>query len=149
MAAQHRVESVDLTLPIDPILPEVVRAVRERRGFVLVAEPGAGKTTRVPRALLDAAITPGTIVVLEPRRLAARLSAERVASELGEKVGATIGFVTRFERATSDKTKVLFVTEGILGRRLLADPLLSGVGVVLFDELHERHLASDMGLAML
>ena len=127
----------------------MVRAIGERRGFVLVAEPGAGKTTRVPRALLDASVANGTIVVLEPRRLAARLSAERVASELGEKVGGAVGFVTRFERATSDRTKVLFVTEGILGRRLLADPSLSGVGVVIFDELHERHLASDMGLAML
>jgi len=126
-----------------------VSALRDRRSFVLVAEPGAGKTTRVPRALLDSGVTTGMILVLEPRRLAARLSAERVAAELGQKVGDSVGFVTRFERATSDNTRILFVTEGILGRRLLSDPTLEGVGVVLFDEFHERHMASDMGLAML
>jgi ATP-dependent helicase HrpB len=135
-------------LPIDPVLPDVVRALDERRRVVLEAPPGAGKTTRVPRALLNARVE-GEIVVLEPRRLAARLAARRVADELGEKVGETVGYTVRFEDVSSAKTRIRFVTEGVLGRRLLAAPDLRGVSAVLLDEVHERHVHGDVALAML
>ncbi|AKV01173.1 ATP-dependent helicase HrpB [Labilithrix luteola] len=135
-------------LPIDPILPDVVRSLAERASLVLEAPPGAGKTTRVPRALLDAGTT-GEILVLEPRRLAARLAARRVADELGERLGDTVGYTVRFEDVSSNKTRVRFVTEGILTRRLLADPELRGVSTVLLDEFHERHLQGDVALALL
>jgi ATP-dependent helicase HrpB len=135
-------------LPIDPDLPEMVRLLREDKRLVIGAPPGAGKTTRVPRALLDAGIE-GEIVVLEPRRLAARLAASRVAQELGEKVGETCGYSVRFEEARGPKTRIRFVTEGVLTRRLLDDPKLSGVGAVLLDEFHERHLQGDLALALL
>jgi len=116
---------------------------------VLEAPPGAGKTTRVPRAMLDSGTFPGEIVVLEPRRLAARLAARRVADALGERVGETIGYTVRFEDASSARTRVRFVTEGVLTRRLLADPLLRGVSAVLLDEFHERHLQGDVAIALL
>ncbi|MCC6872857.1 MAG: ATP-dependent helicase HrpB [Sandaracinaceae bacterium] len=132
-------------LPIDPHLPALVRAVRER-GLVLVAEPGAGKTTRLPRALLDAGIE-GEILVVEPRRIAARMAAARVAEELGEKVGHRVGYRVRFESKVSSQTRLTFVTEGLFMRRLIGDPALRGVGCVVFDELHERHLDTDLGLA--
>ena len=134
-------------LPIDPLLPALVATLDEAGALALSAPPGAGKTTRVPRALLDHGGFGGDIVVLEPRRLAARLAAERVASELGEPVGRTVGFVTRFERAVSPATRIRFVTEGILSRRLLGDPRLDGTSVVLLDEFHERHLPGDVALA--
>lgn len=135
-------------LPIDPCLPAIVRDVRERGGVVLVAEPGAGKTTRVPRALLDAGLADGgEIVVVEPRRIAARMAARRVADELGEPVGRRVGYRVRFDSKVSRDTRVTFVTEGILARRLDSDPLLEGVSVVVFDELHERHLHTDLALA--
>src|SRR5688500_17500232 len=126
-------------LPIDDVLPELVQKLGPGRSVVLEAPPGAGKTTRAPRALLAAGVS-GEIVVLEPRRLAARLASKRVAEELGEKVGETVGYTVRFEDVSSKKTRVRFVTEGVLTRRLLADPELSGIGAVLLDELHERHL---------
>ncbi len=132
-------------LPIDPHLPAIVADVRERRGLVLVAEPGAGKTTRVPRALLDAGL--GDIVVVEPRRIAARMAAHRVAHELGEPVGKRVGYRVRFDAKVSRETRVTFVTEGILARRLDTDPDLEGVSIVVFDELHERHLHTDLALA--
>jgi ATP-dependent helicase HrpB len=138
-----------VTLPIDPVLPEVIRALGQATSLVLEAPPGAGKTTRVPRAMLDAGVVTGEIVVLEPRRLAARLAARRVAEELGERVGETIGYTVRFEDASSARTRVRFVTEGVLTRRLLADPLLRGVSAVLLDEFHERHLQGDVALALL
>jgi len=138
-------------LPIDPVLPEVVRALREAPALVLEAPPGAGKTTRVPRAMLDAGLAGerGEIIVLEPRRLAARLAAKRVAEELGEKLGETVGYTVRFEDVSSARTRVRFVTEGVLTRRLLADPRLRGVSAVLLDEFHERHLQGDVALALL
>lgn len=135
-------------LPIDPLLPELVASLRSTPSVVLEAPPGAGKTTRVPRALLDAGVE-GEIVVLEPRRLAARLAARRVAEELGERVGERIGYRVRFEDAVSARTRVVFVTEGVLTRRLLSDPGLRGVGAVLLDEFHERHLQGDVALALL
>jgi len=136
-------------LPIDPVLPEIVRALAASPSLVLEAPPGAGKTTRVPRAMLDAGLVTGEIIVLEPRRLAARLAARRVAEELGERLGETIGYTVRFEDVSSKQTRVRFVTEGVLTRRLLADPLLRGVSAVLLDEFHERHLQGDVALALL
>lgn len=136
-------------LPIDDVLPEIVQAFRENLPVVLEAPPGAGKTTRVPRALLDAGLLDGgEVLVLQPRRLAARLSAHRVASELNETVGMTVGYQVRFEEQVSQHTRIRFITEGILTRRLIRDPLLKGVSTVLLDEFHERHLTSDMSLAL-
>jgi len=138
------------SLPIDAILPGLCRAFATHKRIVLEAPPGAGKTTRVPRALLDAGLpTTGEIVVLEPRRIAARLSACRVAEELGEPVGARVGYVTRFDRAIGPDTTIRFVTEGVLTRQLMDDPELRGVGAVLLDEFHERHLTTDVALAHL
>ncbi|MGH7284436.1 MAG: ATP-dependent helicase HrpB [Polyangiaceae bacterium] len=135
-------------LPIDPLLPDVVRVLDAKGVVVLEAPPGAGKTTRIPRALLDAWPS-GEIVVLEPRRLAARMAANRVAEELGEKTGERIGYQVRFEEVASAKTRVRFVTEAILTRRLVRDPKLEGVACVLLDEFHERHLHGDVALAWL
>jgi ATP-dependent helicase HrpB len=137
-------------LPIDAILPELLAALKRREAAVLEAPPGAGKTTRVPPALLDAGLANGKeIVVLQPRRLATRLAANRVAEERGERVGETIGYQIRFEDVSSAKTKIRFVTEGILTRRLVAEPQLRDVGIVVLDEFHERHLAGDLALASL
>jgi ATP-dependent helicase HrpB len=137
-------------LPIDPILPDVVASLRAHPALVLEAPPGAGKTTRVPRALLDAGLAgTGEIVVLEPRRLATRMAARRVAEELGESVGETVGYRVRFEDVSSDRTRLRFVTEGVLARTILASPRLDGVGAVVLDEFHERHLQGDVALALL
>ena len=113
---------------------------------MIEAPPGAGKTTRVPPALLE--IVSGEVVVLEPRRIAARLAARRVAWEMGEPVGQTVGYQVRFEEAISARTRLRFVTEGVLTRRLLSDPGLKGVAAVVLDEFHERHLESDLALAL-
>jgi ATP-dependent helicase HrpB len=136
-------------LPIDAILADVVRALAETTSLVLEAPPGAGKTTRVPRALLESGAYPGEIVVLEPRRLAARMAARRVAEELGERVGETVGYQVRFEDVSGPRTRIRFVTEGVLTRRLLTDPALRGVSAVVLDEFHERHLHADVALALL
>lgn len=136
-----------LHLPVDDLLPEIVAALRSSHALVLQAEPGAGKTTRVPPALLD--IVPGDVIVLEPRRLPARMAARRVAQELGEDVGATVGYQVRFDEKVSAKTRLRFVTEGIFLRRLIADPVLHGVSAVVLDEFHERHLDGDLALALL
>ncbi len=139
-----------VALPIDPLLPEIVSTLRRSSSLVLEAPPGAGKTTRVPRALLEAGIAGGKeIVVLQPRRLPTRLAARRVADEIGERVGDTVGYQVRFEDVSGPKTKLRFVTEGVLGRRLLSDPLIRDVGIVVLDEFHERHLAGDISLALL
>ena len=136
-------------LPIDPLLPAIVESLRASPTLVIEAPPGAGKTTRVPRALLDAGMADkGEIVVLEPRRLAARMAARRVADELGEKVGGTVGYQVRFEDASSARTRIRFVTEGVLGRKLVASPDLAGIAVVVLDEFHERHLQGDVALAL-
>nr|WP_236519402.1 ATP-dependent helicase HrpB [Sandaracinus amylolyticus] len=136
-------------LPIDPFLPEITAAARAGN-LVLVAEPGAGKTTRVPRALLleSGLADAGEIVVLEPRRIATRMAAKRVAEELGEEVGGRVGYTVRFDDVSSARTRVRFVTEGVLTRRLVADPTLRGVSCVVLDELHERSLHADLALAM-
>src|SRR3546814_5322309 len=117
--------------------------------LVLEAPPGAGKTTQVPLALLDAPWLAGRkIVMLEPRRVAARAAAGFMAKQLGEAVGETVGYRIRFESRVSARTRIEVVTEGILTRMLQDDPILEGVGALLFDEFHERHLAGDLGLAL-
>lgn len=135
-------------LPIDPLLPEIVARLSETPNLVIAAPPGAGKTTRVPQALLSL-ISDGEIVVLEPRRIAAQLSALRVAEELGESLGQTVGVQLRFESITSAATRLRFVTEGVLLRQLASDPLLPTVKLVVFDEFHERHYQTDLLLALL
>ena len=137
-------------LPIDALLPEASAALGRGPSLVVEAPPGAGKTTRVPPALLDAgAAGAGEVWVLEPRRLAARLSARRVAEERGERLGETVGYQVRFEEVAGPQTRLRFLTEGVLTRRLLSDPRLERVGVVVLDEFHERHLQADLALALL
>jgi ATP-dependent helicase HrpB len=137
------------TLPIDAILPAALDALAVRGSAVIVAAPGAGKTTRLPLALLDAPWRgEGRIVVLEPRRIAARAAAQQMATLLGESVGETVGYRVRLESRVSARTRVEVVTEGILTRMVQDDPALEGVAALCFDEFHERHLASDLGLAL-
>lgn len=134
-------------LPIDAVVADVVRAAREARSVVVEAPPGAGKTTRLPPALL--ALDDSEVLVLEPRRLATRLAAKRVAAELGEMLGETVGYQVRFDEVGGPRTRLRFLTEGVLTRRLLRDPELRGVGTVVLDEFHERHLDGDAALALL
>ena len=133
-------------LPITPFLPAIVSEVLSHLRVIIKAQPGAGKTTQVPKALLSG--MPGKILVLEPRRLAARLSAQRVAQELGENCGQTVGFQVRFDAKWSDNTRLLFVTEGVFLRLLQDDSNLSGISAVVLDEFHERHLHTDLTLAL-
>ena len=138
-----------ISLPIDEVLPALRLALAERHEAVLEAPPGAGKTTRVPLALLNEPWLAGQkIVMLEPRRLAARAAAERLASELGEKVGETVGYRIRLDSKVGPDTRIEVVTEGILTRRLQQDPALEGVGLLIFDEFHERSLDADLALAL-
>ncbi len=137
------------SLPIDDVLPALRDALAIRHEAVLEAPPGAGKTTRVPLALLNEPWLAGqTILMLEPRRLAARAAAERLASELGEKVGETVGYRIRLDSKVGPNTRIEVVTEGILTRRLQDDPALDGVGLLIFDEFHERSLDADLALAL-
>ncbi|TPL75644.1 ATP-dependent helicase HrpB [Mesorhizobium sp. B2-3-15] len=136
-------------LPVSAVLPALSEALGSGNSAVLVAPPGAGKTTLVPLALLDAPwLGTSKIVLLEPRRLAARAAARRMAELLGEEPGATIGYAMRMENRTSARTKILVVTEGVLARMILDDPELPGVSAVIFDEFHERSLDGDFGLAL-
>lgn len=136
-------------LPIDPLLPEIAEALANAPSLVIEAPPGAGKTTRVPPALLAQGYVEGEILVLQPRRLPARMAAARVAEELGEGLGQTVGYTVRFEDVGGKATRLRFLTEGILLRRLLTDPHLRGTSVVVLDEFHERHLATDLALSLL
>lgn len=136
------------TLPIAEALPELLAVLEGSTNAVLIAPPGAGKTTGVPLALLDQPWTSGRILMLEPRRVAARAAAERMASVLGQKVGETVGYSIRNESAVSESTRVEVITEGILTRRMQRDPALEGVSAVLFDEYHERSIHADLGLAL-
>ncbi len=136
-------------LPIEDALPELTAALRAQTAAVLVAPPGAGKTTRVPLALMDEPwVGGGKLILLEPRRLAARAAADRMARTLGEQVGETIGLRVRLQSRVSAKTRIEVVTEGVFARMVLDDPALEGVAAVLFDEFHERSLDADMGLAL-
>src|SRR3989338_2911905 len=136
-------------LPIDDALPALRAAIAARGMAVLQAPPGAGKTTRVPLDLLAAGLVQGRIVMLEPRRLAARAAAERMAETLGEPVGATVGYRIRGEAKVGRATRIEVVTEGILTRMIQSDPELSGVGALIFDEFHERSLNADLGLVVM
>lgn len=136
-------------LPIHEILPQLRQALNDARSAVLSAPPGSGKTTVVPLALLDASwLNNKTIIMLEPRRLAARLAASYMAAQRGETVGGLVGYQVRFDRQISAATRIEVVTEGILSRRLQDDPELRGVGLVIFDEFHERSLEGDLTLAL-
>lgn len=134
--------------PITPLLPQIVAALETATRLVVEAPPGAGKTTRVPPALLAASWCTGRVLMLEPRRIAARAAAGFMAAERGEDVGETVGYRIRFESRVSAATRIEVVTEGILTRMLQDDPGLDGVSAVVFDEFHERNLASDLGLAL-
>src|SRR5439155_9656624 len=126
-------------LPIDPVLPELVAALRSHSRLILRAPPGAGKTTRVPATLLDAGLAGDRrVVVLEPRRIAARAAAEFVARERGRSVGGEVGYRVRFEQRGGPATRLWFVTEGVFGRQLVADPFIEEAGVVVLDEFHQR-----------
>jgi ATP-dependent helicase HrpB len=141
--------SFDTPLPIDAVLDELSRTLAANTSAVLVAPPGAGKTTRVPLALLEEPwARDKKIIVLEPRRIAARASAERMAKTLGERAGETVGYRVRFGSKVSRATRIEVVTEGIFSRQILDDPELSDVAAVLFDEFHERSLDADLGLAL-
>lgn len=138
------------SLPIDIFLPQITEALHASGSLILTAPPGAGKTTRVPRSLLEAGFAEkGEILVLEPRRLATRLAAARVAQELGEKPGGAVGYSIRYENVASAKTRIRFLTEAILARQMVRNPDLRGVSVVILDEFHERNIASDLALALL
>ncbi len=133
------------TLPVDAVLPDLIAALRAHRRAVLQAPPGAGKTSRVPLAMADAGIVDGKIIMLEPRRLAARAAAERLAHQRGERPGATVGYRMRGDNKEGSQIEV--VTEGILTRMIQTDPELPGIGAIIFDEFHERSLNADLGLA--
>src|SRR3546814_4463192 len=141
-----REEAAMTALPIHAVLPDLLAALREVVNAVLVAPPGAGKTTAVGPALLDQSWCTGQILLLSPRRLAARAAAERIAELMGEDVGGTVGYATRMDSKVSKATQLLVLTEGIFVRRIQDDPELSGVSAILFDEVHERSLDSDFGL---
>jgi ATP-dependent helicase HrpB len=137
-----------VALPIETILPNLLAALRTRSNAVLIAPPGAGKTTMVAPALLGESWCDGQILLLSPRRLAARMAAERIAELMGEPVGGLVGYATRMNSKQSAKTRILVLTEGIFRNRIIADPELAGVSAILFDEVHERSLDSDFGLAL-
>ena len=135
-------------LPIHAVLPDLLKALRDSGAAVLIAPPGAGKTTAVSPALLAEPWCTGSVILLSPRRVAARAAAERMADLLGETVGETVGYLTRLDSKRSARTRILVMTEAIFVSTVLGDPELAGVSAVLFDEAHERHLDSDLGLAL-
>src|SRR5262245_49420623 len=127
-----------IALPIDEFLPELRKTIAEHDALVLTAAPGAGKTTRLPPALLE--VVPGQILVLEPRRMAAVAAASRIAEENGWTAGREVGWQVRFDNRSSKDTRLVFLTEALLARRMVRDPELKGVDVVVLDEFHERSL---------
>src|SRR3982751_2875256 len=145
----RRADSPPSALPIDDVLAPLCAALAAHSSVILQAPPGAGKTTRVPLAVRTAAWLEGRhIVMLEPRRLAARAAARYMAASLGESVGETVGVRTRGETRVGPRTRVEVVTEGVLTRMLHSDPALEHVGIIVFDEFHERSLHADVGLAL-
>ena len=151
-AYQARVNSALASLPIDDVLADVRSGLRIGNRLILAAPPGAGKTTRIPLALSgllgETPVIQGRILMLEPRRIAARMAAQQMARSLGEPLGRTIGLTTRVDRKVSDATRVEVITDGLFTRRILSDPELNGIGAVIFDEFHERGLNSDLGLTL-
>ena len=135
-------------LPIDALQADLVAACGRVRRLVLRAPTGSGKSTRIPQMLLDLNLVQGQIVVLQPRRIAARLLAARIAQERNVRLGGEVGYQIRFERVESAQTRIKFVTEALLLRQMASDPELKGVGAVVFDEFHERNLHSDVALAL-
>ncbi len=136
------------TLPIYDLDEEIIDSVRENGRLILQAPTGSGKSTQVPQILLDGgALGSGRCIILQPRRLATRMLAKRVAEERGAQLGAEVGYQIRLDNISSPQTRILFVTEGILLRQMLANPRLDGVSTLIFDEFHERHLYSDISLA--
>ncbi len=146
MSSARAIQVTDL--PIHAVLPELLSTLDREGAAVLIAPPGAGKTTAVAPALLNRDWCTGTVILLSPRRVAARAAAERMAETLGEKAGETIGYLTRLDSRRSGRTRVLVMTEAIFVATILDDPELAGVSAILFDEAHERHLDSDLGLAL-
>jgi ATP-dependent helicase HrpB len=141
-----------IPLPIDAELPRILDCIRQSRSAVIVAEPGAGKTTRLPPAILHAGLLPPdapNLIMLQPRRVAARLAAARIAEEQNWSLGKEVGYHIRFERRIGNTTRLRILTEGILTRQLLDDSYLPGIGCVVLDEFHERNLQSDLSIAML
>src|SRR5580692_9923789 len=137
-----------MALPIYEIERDIIARLQSDRRLILSAPTGSGKSTQVPQMLLKHGfLDAGQVVILQPRRLAARLLAARIAQELGVKLGDEVGYQIRFENCTSAKTKIRFVTEGVLLRQMIEDPKLNGVSVLIFDEFHERHLYGDITLA--
>src|SRR5436305_3754217 len=137
-----------MTLPIDEVLPDLLAALRESPRALLVAPPGAGKTTRVAPALLGEQWCSEQVLLLVPRRLAARAAAEFMAGALGQKPGETIGYATRLDSKSGKDTRVIAMTHGVFLSRIQADPELGGISAVLFDEVHERSLDNDLALAL-
>ena len=131
-------------LPIDPFIPEIVDHVRRSRALVVTAQPGAGKTTRVPPALVD----DGPLILLQPRRVAARAIAQRIAAERGWRIGEEVGWHIRLERRFGPRTRLLVATEGVLTARLQQDPLLSSFRTIVLDEFHERSIHADLAIAL-
>src|SRR5260221_11687480 len=139
-------------LPIDSSLPQIIQSLRASRSLVIVAPPGAGKTTRVPPAVLAAGLLSSkhpNLLMLQPRRIAARAAAQRIADENGWELGRQVGYQVRFDKHIGPQTRLHVLTEGILTRRLVDDPFLEGVGAVVLDEFHERSLHTDLSIALL
>jgi ATP-dependent helicase HrpB len=136
-----------ISLPVDEFIPSILSSLQKNSSLVVSAEPGAGKTTRIPPACVS--VIQKKIIVLQPRRLAAKSSAERIAEEQHWSLGSEVGYTVRFENISNSNTKILFLTEALLTRRLLSDPLLSDVGLVIFDEFHERSIHSDVALGLI
>ena len=137
-----------MAFPVEAVLPELLENLRESANAVLIAPPGAGKTTLVAPALLHQSWCEGQILLLSPRRLAARMAAEYIAKLTDEKLGQGVGYATRMDSVYSSQTRLLVLTEGIFRNRIITDPELSGVSAILFDEVHERSIDSDFGLAL-
>ena len=135
-------------LPIHVVLPDLIAILRQQPSAVLIAPPGAGKTTAIAPALIGEPWCTGTIILLSPRRVAARAAAERMAELVGEQAGETVGYLTRLDSKRTARTRILVMTEAIFVATIVGDPELAGVCAVLFDEAHERHLDSDLGLAL-
>lgn len=146
--AEHLAIVMEPDLPIHAVLPRLLASLRDRPSAVLIAPPGAGKTTAVAPALIGEIWCEGTVILLSPRRVAARAAAERMSEQLGESAGETVGYLTRLDSKRSARTRILIMTEAIFVSTILGDPELSGISAVLFDEAHERHLDSDLGLAL-